>query len=103
MTELFGRKRVDILVDEALSGWLIDQAAAAGIAHYSLLSVHSGKGRGGHWRGDDGYGSLAKLMFVAVSNETKIEALMTRLAEYIEEYGLVVTIYEVQVVRGERF
>ena len=42
-------------------------------------------------------------MFVAVSNETKIDAFVRSLAPHIEEYGLVVTIYDVQVVRGERF
>ena len=103
MMELFTRKRIDILVDEVLSEWLAEQAAGAGIPHYSLLSVASGRGRGGHWREDDGYGSMAKQMFVAVSNETKIDAFVRSLAPHIEVYGLVVTIYDVQVVRGERF
>ena len=101
--QLHRRKRIDILVDEALAEWLVEQAAGVDLVHYSLLSVHSGRGRAGRWREDDGYASLRKLMFVAVSNEAKIDAFVTALAPRIEEYGLVVTIYDVDVVRGERF
>lgn len=103
MMQTFTRRRIDILVDEPLVEWLVGRAADAGILHYSVLPVDSGNGRGGHWRDDDGFGSVAKRMFIAVTNEAKIDALLTRLAPHIEPYGLVITAYDVQVVRGERF
>lgn len=103
MIETFTRKRIDILVDTPLAAWLVERAAEAGIGHHSLLPVDSGTGRGGTWRDDDGFGSVGKRMFVAVSNETKVDALLTLLAPQIEAYGLVITVYDVQVVRGERF
>jgi hypothetical protein len=99
----FTRKRIDILVDAPLSDWLAEVAAEAEIVHYTLLPAHSGRGRGGTWRDDDGFGNVAKRMFVAVSNEAKVERLLDLLAPSIETYGLVITIYDVQVVRGERF
>lgn len=102
MITTFKRKRLDILVDAPLCDWLVEQAAEAGIAHYSLLPVHSGKGRGGAWQ-DEGYGVVAKRMFVAVTNEVKVGDLLDRIAAHIERYGLVITIYDVDVVRGERF
>ena len=55
MIQTFKRKRIDILVDAPLCDWLIEQAGEAGIAHHSLLPVHSGLGRTGAWRDDDGY------------------------------------------------
>ena len=103
MITTFTRKRIDILVDAPLSDWLAEVAAEAEIVHYTLLPAHSGRGRGGTWRDDDGFGSVAKRMFVAVSNEAKVERLLDLLAPSIETYGLVITIYDVQVVRGERF
>lgn len=96
------RKRIDILVDAPLCDWLIEQAGEAGIAHHSLLRVHSGTGRAGAWS-DEGFGTVAKRMFVAVSNAEKIGLLVDRLAPDIERYGLVITIYDVEVIRGERF
>lgn len=102
MIETFKRKRIDILIDAPLCDWLVGQAAEAGIPHHSLLPVHSGKGRTGSWQ-DDGYGAVAKRMFVAVTNEAKVGALLDLIAGQIERYGLVITIYDVEVVRGERF
>jgi hypothetical protein len=97
------RKRIDVLVDAPLSDWLVEQAAAAGIVHHSILPVQSGVGRGGAWRDDDGFGSVAKRMFVALTNGEKVGALLERLAPEIERYGLVITVQDVEVVRGERF
>lgn len=103
MIQTFKRKRIDILVDAPLCDWLIEQAGEAGIAHHSLLPVHSGLGRTGAWRDDDGYGAVPKRMFVVVTNEQKMEALIERIAPDIERYGLVITIFDVEVIRGERF
>lgn len=103
MIKLIARKRIDVLVDAPLSGWLIERAEAAGIAHHSLIAMHSGKGRSGAWRDDDGYGSVGKLMFIAVTNEDKLGAFLDDIAPQIEAYGLVITAYNADVVRGERF
>lgn len=96
------RKRIDILVDAPLCDWLVEQAAEAGIVHHSVLPVQSGLGRGGPWR-DDGFASVPKRMFVALTNREKVAALLERLASDIERYGLVIATYDVEVVRGERF
>lgn len=102
MITTFTRKRIDILVDAPLCDWLVEQAAAAGIVHHSILPVESGLGRGGAWR-DEGFGTVAKRMFVALTNTEKTDALLERIALDIERYGLVVAVQDVQVVRGERF
>jgi hypothetical protein len=102
MIQTFTRKRIDILVDAPLCDWLVEQAAAAGIVHHSILPVESGLGRTGPWR-DEGFGTVAKRMFLALTNEDKAAALLDRIAPDIERYGLVVALQDVQVVRGERF
>jgi len=102
MITTFTRKRIDILVDAPLCDWLVEQAAAAGIVHHSILPVESGLGRGGAWR-DEGFGPCDKRVVVALTNTEKTEALLERIAQDIERYGLVVAVQDVQVVRGERF
>ena len=102
MIQTFRRKRIDILLDAPLCDWLIEQAAAVEIVHHSVLPVESGLGRAGPWR-DDGFGTVAKRMFVALSNQERVEALLERLATDIERYGLVIAVHDVEVVRGERF
>lgn len=102
MIQTFTRKRIDILVDAPLCDWLVEQAAQAGIVHHSILPVESGLGRTGAWR-DEGFGTVAKRMFLALTNAEKVDALLDLIAPDIERYGLVVAIQDVQVVRGERF
>lgn len=102
MIQTFTRQRIDILVDAPLCEWLTEQAAAAGIVHHSILPVESGHGRTGAWR-DEGFGTVPKRMFLALTNTDKVAALLERIAPDIERYGLVVAIQDVQVVRGERF
>lgn len=102
MISTFTRKRIDVLVDAPLCDWLVEQAAKAGIVHHSVMPVESGLGRGGAWK-DEGFGTVAKKMFVALSNDEKVGALVERLAPDIERYGLVIAVSSVEVVRGERF
>ena len=96
------RKRIDILLDAPLCDWLVEQAALAGIVHHSILRSESGLGRAGPWR-DDGFGTVAKRMFIAITSAAKVNDLLERIAPEIERYGLVVTAQDVEVVRGERF
>lgn len=103
MVKTYTRKRIDILVDAPLCDWLVETAAAAGIGHYSFLPVHSGSGRAGPWRAEDGFGTVAKRLFIAMTNEAKVAGFLDLLAPEIEKYGLVIAVYDVQVIRGERF
>ena len=103
MVELIRRKRIDILVDAPLSDWLADVAASVGIAHHTLMHLASGTGKSGAWRDEDVSGAVSKRMFIAIANADKVQALIDALAPYLDSYGLVVSIIDVDVVRGERF
>ncbi len=103
MVELVKRKRIDILIDAPLSEWLVETAATVGIIHYTLMNMHSGSGRAGSWRDEELSGAVAKRMFIAIANAEKVQSLIDALAPHLDTYGLVVTIADVEVVRGERF
>jgi hypothetical protein len=103
MVELVTRKRLDILVDAPLSDWLVETAARVGIEHYTFMNMADGRGRHGSWRADELSGASSKRMFIAIANAEKVSALIDALSPHLTDYGLVVTISTVEVVRGERF
>jgi hypothetical protein len=103
MIETFTRKRVEILIDTPLAPRLIKAAADAGIAGYTLIPVQSGAGRGGAWRDDAVSGAQAKTIFLTIASEEKAGRFVDVLAPHLEDYGMLLTLSDVQVVRGERF
>lgn len=103
MAETVTRKRIEILVDTPLAPRIIAQIKAVDISGWSLIHVDSGGGRGGEWQHDDVTGAAAKTIVLAIASEQKTDALVDRLAPLLDSYRLLLTIGDVQVVRGERF
>jgi PII-like signaling protein len=103
MIQTFTRKRVEILIDSPLAPRLVQAAADAGIAGYTLIPVQSGAGRSGAWRDDSVSGAQAKTIFLTIASEEKANRFVEALAPNLEAYGMLLTMADVQVVRGERF
>lgn len=103
MTRTFTRKRVEILIDAPLAPRLIQAAADAGIAGYTLIPVRSGAGRGGAWREDRITEAESKTIFLTIASEEKAAAFVEMLAPHLGEYGMLLTLSDVEVVRPERF
>jgi hypothetical protein len=103
MVTTFTRKRVEILIDSALAPRIIQAAADSGIAGYTLIPVQSGAGRGGSWRDDRVTGAGGKSIFLTIASEEKAARLVDTLAPHLESYGMLLTLADVEVVRGERF
>lgn len=103
MVETVTRKRIEILVDKPLAQVPIRAAADVGIAGYSLIRVQSGSGRHGDWRNDRISGAENKLLFLTIASEDKANALVDALAPKLDTHSLLLTVSNVQVVRGDRF
>lgn len=103
MVQLVKRKRIDVLADAPLCEWLAETAGRVGIVHHSVVSLASGAGQGGRWRDEDVSGAVAKRMFIAIASAEKVTEFIEALAPHLDEYGLLVTIADVEVVRGDRF
>lgn len=103
MITTFTRKRIEILVDTPLATILITAAADAGIAGYTIIPVQSGAGRAGTWRHDRITGAETKSLFLTIASQEKAEKFIDILAPKLEEYGMLLTLGDVEVVRGERF
>mgnify|MGYP006287765877 CR=1 FL=1 len=103
MVQLVQRKRIEVMADAPLCEWLAETAARVGIAHYSVATLSAGSGQSGHWRDEDVSGAVAKRLFIAIASAEKADAFLEGLAPHLDEYGLLVTLGDVDVVRGERF
>ena len=97
------RKRIEILVDTPLVPRIIGFIKAANISGWSVIHVDSGGGHTGQWQQDDVTGAAAKTIVLAVTSDTKASELVDLLAPVLDSYRMLLTIGDVQVVRGERF
>jgi hypothetical protein len=103
MVDTVLRKRIEILVDTPLVPRLIKHAREVDISGWSLIHVDAGGGRDGEWTHDDLTGAAAKTIVLMIASEEKAAALASAIAPLLDSYRLLLTICDVQVVRGERF
>jgi hypothetical protein len=103
MIETVTRKRIEVLIDRPLAPRLVEAAAEAGVSGYTLIPVQSGSGRQGRWRNDPVSGAEAKTIFLTIASEAKAERFVELLAPHLDDYGMLLTVGDVQVIRGERF
>mgnify|MGYP000269917909 CR=1 FL=1 len=102
MIETVIRKRIEILVDSPLVRRVTDAIDRAGITGWSVLPVTSGSGRDGPWREERVMGT-DKSLVLTIASVDRAQALVETLAPMLTSHGLLLTMWDVQVVRGERF
>ncbi len=102
MIETVIRKRIEILADSALVRRVTGAIDRAGITGWTVTPVQSGKGRDGHWREERVMGT-DKVFVLTIAPEDKAMALAEDLAPILSSHGLLLTMWDVQVIRGERF
>ena len=102
MIETVTRKRIEILADAALIKRVTTAIDAAGITGWTVTPVQSGKGRDGYWREERVTGS-DKVFILTIAPEDKAMTLAEDLAPILTSHRLLLTMWDVQVIRGERF
>lgn len=102
MTETMIRKRIEVLADNPLVRRVTDAIDATGITGWTVLPVSAGSGRDGRWREERVTGSDKALVLTIASTEKAAE-LADRLAPILTSHGLLLTMWDVEVIRGERF
>ena len=103
MVDTVIRKRIEILVDTPLLPRIIELVRAADISGWSVIHVDSGGSRDGEWQHDDVTGAAAKSILLAIASENKADDLVNRIAPILETHRLLLTVGNVQVIRGEKF
>ena len=102
MIETVIRKRIEILADTPLVRRITDAITNAGISGWTVLPVTSGSGRDGRWTEERVTGSDKSLVLTVASIE-RADALAVALAPILTSHGLLLTMWDVEVIRGERF
>ena len=102
MVQTVIRKRIEILADNPLVRRVTEAIDAAGISGWTVLPVTSGSGREGPWREERVLGADKSLVITVASIE-KAGILADALAPILTSHGLLLTMWDVEVVRGERF
>jgi PII-like signaling protein len=74
----------------------------AGIGGHTVLPALSGTGRTGSWSEDRLTGSEKRLV-MAIASAEHARALVDALAPLLDSHRLLLTIADVEVVRGDRF
>ncbi len=102
MMETVIRKRIEILSDAALARTVTDAIDRAGITGWTVTPVTSGKGREGRWREERVTGS-DKVFVLTIAPRDKAEALARDLSPILTSHSLLLTMWDVEVIRGDRF
>ncbi|MFZ9395234.1 MAG: P-II family nitrogen regulator [Erythrobacter sp.] len=102
MIETVTRKRIEILTDGALVKRITDAIDRAEITGWTVTPVTSGKGREGRWREERVMGT-DKVLVLTIAPEDKAMRLAEDLAPILTSHGLLLSMWDVQVIRGERF
>lgn len=102
MIETVTRKRIEILSDTALVKRVTAAIERTEITGWTIVPVQSGKGRDGHWREERVMGT-DKVLILTIAPEDKAMRLAEEIAPILTSHGLLLSMWDVQVIRGERF
>lgn len=102
MIETVTRKRIEILTDKAFVPRVTAAIDEAGITGWTVVPVSSGKGRHGEWREESVMGTN-KVFVLSIASQERAEALAEELAPLSTTLGFLLLMWDVEVIRGERF
>jgi PII-like signaling protein len=97
------RKKIEILADAPLMPRVVAVLSRSGIHGHTVLPALSGSGRTGHWSEERLTGAETKQLLWAIASEEHAVALVAAMAPLLTSHGLLLTITDVEVVRGDRF
>lgn len=102
MIETVIRKRIEVLVDTPLVRLVTAAIDRCEITGWTVLPVTSGRGREGQWHEERVTGS-DKALVLSVASQERAGRLAEELAPLLTSHGLLLTMWDVEVIRGERF
>ena len=98
------RKKLEILLDAPLLKRVRSLANEAGVSGYTLYPTIGGEGEFGRWLDDQVTGGAgSKILFVTIANEETTDLFLQSIVPLLDEYGLIVLISDIDVIRANRF
>lgn len=93
------QRKIEILVDAPLLRRLRQLAAEAGVSGYTLLPTLGGDGDQGRWLDDQVTGGAgSKVVFTTIVDTESAANFLSMLEPLLDEYGLMVTSSDVEVI-----
>ena len=96
------RKFLRVLVDAPLAKKIAARLDREGTTGYTVIPAIGGRGRSGPWW-EDQVSGVNMVMFIIVAKPEVADKVLQALAPLLDDYGLVVTMHDVDVVRPERY
>jgi nitrogen regulatory protein PII len=97
-------KRVEITIEAIMQSRLTDALRRAGVTGYTVLPVLGGSGRSGDWvrSGEIGRAS-GMVQVVCTIRPERVDGLLDAAFEVVEKHIGIVTVFDCEVLRAERF
>lgn len=102
--EMHRKKRIEIILEAPALNRLSAALEAAGVTGYTVLPVLAGKGKTGAWTRDGLVGGAgAMVCVICITDPSRVETVTERIMAVLSRQIGLVTIGDVDVMRGERF
>jgi len=97
-------KRVEITIEAVMEQRLAEALIEAGVRGFTVLPVHGGSGRSGHWTREGQVGRAGGMVcFVCLIRPERLDSLLEAAFAVVERHIGVVSVTDAQVLRAERF
>jgi PII-like signaling protein len=97
------RTKIEILVDAPLVPKIVAALERAEVHGHTVLPALSGSGRSGGWSEERVTTAESKRLLWAIATRDHAAAFVDVIGPLLESHGMLLTLSDVQVVRGDRF
>lgn len=97
------KKRIEFIVEVPLAGRFTAIIDGEGATGYTVIPAIGGRGRNGPWRSEDVSGAFGRVAIIVVADAWIAERIVERAHALLRDYDAIVTVGDVEVVRGDRF
>ena len=102
--QMHAAKRVEIIIEAVMEDRLTEALIEAGVRGFTVLPVHGGSGRSGHWTREGQIGRAGGMVsVVCLIRAERLEGLLEAAFAVVERHIGVVSVTDTHVLRAERF
>lgn len=100
----YAKKRIDIIIEAPLLRRVIERLEASQVSGYSVFPVLAGRGHEGSWEANGLVGDSGRMAAVmCIVDASELDGLLEDIFPLIKQQIGIVTIGDVQVIRGDHF
>jgi len=102
--ETFKKKRIEIVIESLVLKRLLEVFHNQGVTGYTVFSAQAGSGMSGPWQAEGVLGGTSELRVVfCIIDESRVDDVLKPVFELVSRHIGIVTISDVEVVRGDQF